>query len=353
MKSIRCILYAILLSLSLLLTACGTVIPTSTPTPPPTLTPTATPQPTATSTLTPTPLPPLAVLLAPPEADAAQVTSWQTTLSPLFSNAGLRWQVRQRLNPEDLTSDLRLVVALPPDPGVAALAAAAPNTQFLSVQIPGVQAGGNLTTIGSSGTRPDQQGFLAGYIAAMLTPEWRVGVISISDTLEGRSARTGFVNGAIFYCGLCNPLYSPFYDYPLYIEIPAASSSAEWQALAQYMKGHEVKMLYVYPGAGDQDMLAYLAQEGINIISSGVPGETLRPNWVASFNTDVLALVQSVIPELLQGNGGRDLPLPVAITEYNADLLTPGKLALANKLLQDLQANYIDTGVDLATGEFK
>jgi hypothetical protein len=298
-------------------------------------------------------LPPLAVLLAPPEADAAQVNAWQTALNPLITNAGLRWQVRQRLNAEDLTSELRLVIALPPNPGIADLAAAAPNTQFLAVQIPGVQAGANLSTIGAAGALPDQQGFLAGFIAAMLTPEWRVGTISISDTVEGRSARTGSVNGVIYYCGLCNPIYAPFYDYPLYVELPAGSSSAEWQALASYMVDHYVQMVYVYPGAGDQAMLDFLAQAGMYIISSGVPSETQRPYWVASLNVDVLALVQSLIPDLLAGNGGQDLPLPIAITEVNEDLFSPGKQALANKLLQDLQAGYIDTGADPATGEFK
>ena len=353
MKSIRCTLYAILLVLSLLLSACGTIIPSGTPTLPPSATATATAEPSATPTPTSTPLPPLAVLLAPPEADSALAIAWQTALNPLIPAKGLRWQVRQRLNAEDLTSDLRLVIALPPDPGIADLAAAAPNTQFLAVQIPGGPAGANLSVIGATGVRLDQQGFLAGYIAAMLTPEWRVGVISVSDTLEGLSARTGFVNGVIYYCGLCNPLYAPFYDYPLYVELPASASSVEWQALATYMVDHYVKMVYVYPGAGDPAMLNFLAQSEIDIISSGVPGEALRCNWVASFNTDVLGLVQAIIPELLQGNGGQDLPLPLAITEINPDLLSPGKTALANKLLQDLQAGYIDTGVDLATGEFK
>jgi hypothetical protein len=353
LKVMRCTLYAMFFVLSLLLAACGSIIPTGTPTPLPSATATATAEPTATPTLTPTPLPPLAVLLAPPEADAALVNDWQTALNSQISEAGLRWQVRQRLNAEDLTSNLRLVIALPPDPGLADLSAAAPDTQFLAIQIPGLQAGANLTTIGSTGARPDQQGFLAGYLAAMLTPEWRVGVISVSDTLEGRSARTGFYNGVVFYCGLCNPLYAPFYDYPLYVELPASASSAEWQAIASYMVDHYVDMVYVYTGAGDQAMLDYLSQSGIQIISSGVPSEALRPNWVASLNSDVLALVQSLIPELLQGNGGRDIPLPVAITEVNPDLLSPGKLNLAGKLLLDLQAGYIDTGVDPATGEFK
>lgn len=353
MRSVRCILCAILLSLSMVLSACGTLIPTSKPTPLPTITATATAVPSATPTSTPTPLPPLAVLLAPPEADAELITKWQTALNPLITGAGLRWQVRERLNADDLSPNLKLVIALPPDPGISNLAASAPGAQFLAVEIPNVQAGDNLSVVSASGTRPDQQGFLAGYMAAMLTPEWRVGVISIADTLQGRSARTGFINGVIYYCGLCNPLYAPFYDYPLFIEMPAGASSAEWQAVASYMVDHYVQTVYVYPSAGDQAMLNFLAQSGINIISSGVPSETLRPNWVASLNTDVLTLVQSLIPELIQGKGGYDLPLPIAITEINPELLSPGKQSLANKLLQDLQSGYIDPGVDLETGEFK
>jgi hypothetical protein len=349
----RCMIVAIFLFLGLLLPACSTLSPTNAPDPTPTIPASATAEPTPLPTLTPTPLPPLAVLLAPAGSDADLVNAWQTALNAQISAAGLRWQVRQRLNPEDLTPELRLVIALPPDPGVAALAAAAPQTQFLAVEMPGVQAGGNLTTIGTSGAQPDQHGFLAGYIAAMITPEWRVGAISVSDTVEGRSARTGFLNGTVFYCGLCNPNYTPFYEYPLYVELPSTATSAEWQALADYMIDHYVQTVYVYPGAGDEVLLNYLAQAGIELISSGVPSEGLRQYWVASLNIDLLALVQSLIPELLQGNGGHDLPLPIAITQVNPELLSPGKQALAEAALQDLQAGYIDTGVDPATGESK
>ena len=353
MKYKRCMIFAIFLIFSLLPAACSGLSSTTAPNLTPTVPATDTAEPTPEPTITPTPLPPLAVLLAPEGSDTELANAWQTTLHDQVTAAGLRWQVRQRLNPEDLTSDLQLVIALPPDPGIAALAAAAPQTQFLAVEMPGVQAGGNLTTIGASGAQPDQQGFLAGYIAAMITPEWRVGVISVSDTIEGRSARTGFLNGAVYYCGLCNPNYAPFYEYPLYIELPSTATSAEWQAVSDYMIDHYVQTIYIYPGAGDEDMLNYLAQAGIEIISSGVPSETLRPNWVASLNTDVLELVQMLIPELLQGNGGQNLPLPIAITQVNPELLSSGKEALANTILQDLQDGYIDPGVDPATGESK
>ncbi len=344
----------LLVLLSLLLAACGTVLPSA---PTPTLPPTAPPAPSATltplPTATTTPLPPLGVLLAGPESDQALVSTLQGVLYAPITEAGMRWQVRQRLEAQDLDSSLRLVVALPPDPGLATLAAAAPQTQFLAVGITGLAPAPNLTILGAQGERMDQQGFIAGVMAAMITPEYRVGVISIADTVEGRSARTGFLNGVTFFCGLCtDPRFSPpYYGYPLYFELNSSAVSAEWQAAANYMIDHMVKTIYVYPGAGDAAMLELLASSGVNIISGGTPSQTLQDRWVASLGTDSIAALQEVLPQVLNGEGGQDLPLPLQLTQVNPSLFSPGKQASIQEVLAELLAGYIDTGVDLATGE--
>jgi hypothetical protein len=293
------------------------------------------------------------VLLAGPGADMDQAGVLQTVLNDTITAAGLHWQVRQQLTPADLTPAVRLVLALPPDPGLAALAAVAPDAQFLAVGIPGLEPAANLSMVGALGPRPDQQGFIAGYIAAMLTPDWRVGAITVSDSAEGRAARSGFLNGAVFFCGLCNQSYPPFYSYPRYVELAASASSAEWQAAANHMIDYYVETVYVAPGAGDPVMLGTLAAAGINLISSGMPTEAIQPNWVLSFASDPLALVQQVLPEILAGQGGQNLPLPLELTQINPELLTPGKQALAEQVLADLLSGHIDTGVDLATGENK
>jgi hypothetical protein len=76
-------------------------------------------------------------------------------------------------------------------------------------------------------------------------------------------------------------------------------------------------------------------------------------NWVLSFSSDPLAQVQAVLPNILAGQGGQNLPLPLEFTQVNPELLSPGKQALVEQVLVDLLAGYIDTGVDLASGEFK
>ena len=347
----RCILYAILILG--LLAACGDTQTTPAVTPAQSATPTFTVEPSPTPTTTHTPAPSLAVLLAGPGADTAQAGALQTALNEIITSTGLHWQVRQQLTPEDLGPPVRLVVALPPDPGLAALASTAPDTQFLAIGIPGLEPAANLSVVGAQGPRPDQQGFIAGYIAAMLTPDWRVGAITISDSAEGRAARSGFLNGAVFFCGLCNQSYPPFYDYPRYVELPSSASSAEWQAAANHMIDYYVETVYVAPGAGDQLMLATLTAAGINVISTGIPSEATQAHWVLSFSSDPLAQVQALLPKILAGNGGQNLPLPLELTQVNPELLSPGKQALVEQVLADLLAGYIDTGVDLVTGENK
>jgi hypothetical protein len=337
--------------LILVLSACGTVIPTSKPTL------TFTPKPSASATQLPTsttvtPQPPVAVLLAGPQADQSLVKALQTALNDIVVGAGLRWQLRQQLLVSDLGPEIHLVVAAAPDGGLADLVAAAPDTQFLALGNPGLESAPNLTVLDEN-LHLDQQGFIAGYIAAMLSDDWRVGVIGASDTIEGKSARTGFLNGVVYFCGLCRPAHPPFYEYPLYIELPATATSPEWQEAANYMVDHYVQTVYIYPGDGDKAMLTILADAKINIISSGAFPEQAKPTGVVSLTVDALPLIQNQVAGLLNGSlaGGQTITLPVQFTQINPTVFTPGKQRLAQQVLSDLQAGLIDTGVDLTTGE--
>jgi hypothetical protein len=349
----RTIYVILLLCLIIPLAACGTIVPTTKPsvTPSPSLTATNTQTPTLTPTPTPQPL--FAVLLAAPGADQVQVDALQTALNDIVVEAGLQWQVRQQLTVDDLVPELRLVVAVPPDPGLEQLIAAAPETQFLGLGIPGLPTAPNLTMIGSEGSRPDQLGFIAGVIAATLSYDWRVGVISLSDTVEGRSTRTGFLNGVVYFCGLCRPAHPPFYEYPIYFELPSTATSVEWQEAANYMVDHAVQTVYVFPGAGDTAMLSILANAKVNIISSGEPPQDALSSWVVSLTTDPIPLIQDQVKGLLDGSisGGQSLAVPIQFTQVNPISFTPGKQKMAEQVLSDLQAGFIDTSVDLTTGE--
>jgi len=240
----------------LLLTGCNDGIPgfSLTETVAPTLT--DTPTPTATLTPTSTPLPPVGVLLAPPDADSQLVSELQPLLSGWLSEIGYRFQIRPSLSQQDFErDDFRLVVAVPPNPDIAVMIADHPEIRFLTLGIHDLEPSPNLSSIGADGVRLDHQGFIAGYISALITPDWRVGVIGRSDHPRAVDARQAFFTGVKYYCGLCTPSYPPFVEYPLYFELGADADTIEWRAAANFLSQRSAETVFVVPGEGDDAML--------------------------------------------------------------------------------------------------
>ena len=328
-----------------LLSGCGssqaekaTSTPAATQVPPATVTPT--PEPTATAA------PPLAVLLAPPGADAGQAAALEALLAEMAKSSGMRFKVLPGLGEADLADAPQIVVVMGPDPGVAGLAAKAPAAQFLAVGVPGVQAGGNLSVISDQAARPDQQGFLAGYIAAMLTRDWRTGIIYPQGSAEGQAAQQGFVSGVVYYCGLCRSAVPPFFQYPLYSEVPAGAGQAELQAAADYLLQYAIKTVYLAPGAQDPALVDYLVKAGVNLIGPSAPPEGVQAQWIASIQADPLEAVRQAWPSLAEGQGGLQVNLPLGLAHANQDLFSAGKQEMAREMLQDLTAGYIGTGAE-------
>jgi hypothetical protein len=311
------------------------------------------PAPTDIPTLAPTATTPpaKALLVAPPGSNPSDVDALQTLVSGLAIQDGLQFELLEGIGPADMEADVRLAVVLPPDPGVQSLAQDYPETQFLALGIPGLQPARNLSLIGSGGERPDQQGFLAGYLAAVITQDWRVGVISLADTPAGRAVRQGFINGVIFYCGLCRPAYPPFLQYPVTVDLPPGASQEEQQAAADILISNAVQTVYIFPSAGGQPLLEYLAQAGVNIIGGSSPPDGMREWWVASVSVDTLAAVEQIWPSLMSAEGGISLEAPLALTDQNEELFSAGRQRLVEKLRDELLSGYIDTGVDPQTGE--
>jgi hypothetical protein len=346
----RVIQIVVLLFGIMILYACNSTTPEDTATIPPS----ATRQPNATVTQTPTTEAPpatpilsktLVVLVSPPGADAIVSDQLSLTLSELAASEGLDFEVRPSFSQEDLSTEIKLLVAIPPDPGLSDLARAAPGTQFLGIIIPGLEPADNLTVIRDDMLRPDNMGFLAGYLAAVVTPEWRVGTISNSDSTEGVDHRQGFLNGAIYFCGLCRQTYPPYNNYPLYAEAPAAASPQEWQTAADSLIDNAAQTVYIAPGISDETLLEYFAAAEINLIGTTSPPPGLEDQWIATISGDILSVLHTIWPELMADQGGLALAAPLSLTNINPDLFSPGRQRLVEKMIAELSAGFIDTGV--------
>ena len=310
-------------------------------------------KPTDTVAPSPTPTSPAAgvILLAPAGVDAALSGQIQTLLTDLAAQSGLHFQVRPSLSAAEMQG-AQIIVALPPAQGLVELAAAYPEVQFVAYGIPGIQPGANLNAIGTQAQRPDQLGFTAGYTAAAITPDYRAGVLTAAGSPQSQAMRQGFINGVFYFCGLCRPVYPPFptTGYPITLELPAAATPADWQAVTNMLLSWQVGTVFVDPAIADPGLLEQLAQGGINLILAGPAPESVTQNWVASLGTAApMLLLQAAWPALLQRENDPGMQGQLGFQATNPDLLSPGRQLLVENMLVDLLAGYIDTGVDPAT----
>ena len=328
----------LLVVLAMLLAACGSNEPIPTNTPVPTDTPVIPP------TMTATPTVPLAVLVLPTDLDAETSNLYQKTVYDLAQASGFRFQVRNILTAADLVEPgLQIVIALPPDPGIVALAAAAPQVQFLAINIPGVAAGGNVSVLGGN-SQSEIAAFLAGYTAALITDDYRIGMIIPKDNADALRALNAYANGRTFHCGICRPFYYLNWSFPQYIEIPADQDKDTYDSYADIlMLQYKVRTIYLYPDIAIPELYNYIGTTGVYMIGTITPEQ--RPaGWVMTIQPDIIKAIQNAWPQLIAGQGGISVQSPLGLSDVDPNLLSPGRQRLVQQVLDDLQAGRIDIG---------
>ena len=322
--------------IAIILSACGAGESAATSTPIPTDTPILPPEPTSTPTIS------LAVLVIPADLDPDTSNLYQKTVYDLAQASGFRFQVLNSLSPETIEPGLQLVIALPPDPGIAALAAAAPQVQFLAINIPGLTAGGNISVLSGSG-QSDVAAFLAGYTAALTTDDYRIGMIIPKDNPDAIRALNAFANGMRFYCGICRPVYYSAWAYPQFVEIPAEEDHANYDAYADILiLQYKVGTIYLYPDIAIPELSTYIGTTGTSMIGTISPEE--RPaGWTMTIQPDIIKAIQNAWPDLASGKGGLTVQSPLGLSDIDPSLLSPGKQRLVEQTLSDLQNGLINT----------
>jgi hypothetical protein len=300
---------------------------------------------------TPTPLDPVGVLLTPVGSDQDLVDELNTLIGGYIRDEGLRYQVLADLTEEDFQRDeYRIVVVLPPYPGLAQVAQNNPETRFLAVGFNDLEPGANMSVLRSGGGDYDLQGFAAGYIAAMITDDWRVGVLSVQENEDAQAARDGFRVGVKYYCGLCNPKYAPTginYVYPKYIDLPVDATDEQINGNIDWLVDRAVKTFYIVPGVGSQNIYRSLVGYQKLIIGSGSDfQEEYRDYWVASLEYDLIAALTDIWSTFLTAEEGFTESPPLLLTDVNQNLLSEGKVRLVEKVLEEVSSGFIKTTFD-------
>jgi hypothetical protein len=198
--------------------------------------------------------------------------------------------------------------------------------------------------LGGEAARIDQVAFIAGYIGAMITQDYHTGALLVKDSPEAAAITTAFRAGQEFFCGLCNPYAGPFEEYPLVQDIPQDAKPNEYGAYADILIRKKVETLFLQPGIDTPELLQYLPTVGVLMIGTQTPTKDV-PGWVVTLQPNYLEAMKAAFPDLLAGQGGKAFPAPLAFTNANPDLFGVGKQNNARKVLDDLLAGFISSGV--------
>jgi hypothetical protein len=295
----------------------------------------------ATTVPTATQLPPRVVLVAPADADGQLAAGFRAVLAELAPGSGLSFNEQASMAASDLDPSIKVVVVLPPFAGLGDLVSKAPQTQFAAVGIPGLPAAANLTLIGDAGFYPNRQAFLAGYIAAIITDDWRAGVLT-SDSPEGKLVADAFSNGVRYWCGLCRPYFPPFFSYPQTAQAAEPVDKAGWQAAADLLIENGVQTVYVDPRLASPEVLQYLADAKLELIGGAMPPDLVLPLWVATVRFDPLQALRGLWGDLVVGKGGQSVSPPLLVVDTQAGFLNTARMRLVQETMDNLTNGIIN-----------
>lgn len=315
---------AIPILLVLLLAACGSGAAE----------PTATLPPVALPSATPTSPPPLALLLVPEGADAAVAAESAAILQAYAAEIGLAYEQHSSLIAAELPANLSLLLVLSPTPTLGELAAAAPQARVIALGFDPGLAAANLEVLTFGSGSSSQAAFIAGYGAALLTEEWRVGVLYSAAEITLANA---FVAGAEYFCGACDSLAPPYEDYPLAVQ----ADPANWQASADQLLNLGVRTFYLTPAMEVPELEAYLASWGVAIIGASAPAEAAAGNWAFSVAADPLAALRSALPARLRGQEPGEVTSSLGLSNVNETLFSSARQAHIAEIIADLLAGFI------------
>lgn len=303
------------------------------------LTPTRTP-------VTPTPLPPLAILVAPQGSDQTLAGELETSMKELSATGGMRFQVRPSLTTTELTPDMAIVAAIPPDPGLAALAQAAPETQFVAVGIDDIASGNNLSLIRSQSYGAESLAFIAGYIAGVITPDWRAGILLPADQASAASLLQAFSNGLHFWCGLCQPAYAPFVIYPQSARIADPADAVTSLSTVDTLSNMGVQTFYAPSEVSTTALLEYIAQKQAMIIGTSQPPASVAGQWVVTLRAgSPVGSFETLWVDLVDGKGGVTIDVPLELADTGSGLLDGSRQRVIRDMLVELSSGLIFPGL--------
>ncbi|MHB8087051.1 MAG: hypothetical protein ACYDH2_02265 [Anaerolineaceae bacterium] len=297
----------------------------STPTPDvPTITPTSEFTPTATQA-------PARIVLFDPAAQASAAAA--TVMNDFAAANSLAFETWTELS-GDLTG-IKVMVVFSGLDNLAEVAVSNPQIQFITTA-QNTAAAANISTLAAN---PVHVAFMAGYLAAMTSEDWRAGAL-ISDPVNVGLANA-FTRGGEYLCGRCTPKYGPILFYPVTYSTDGANDAVSWVIQAQTMWAETyANSVYIDTAADYPEVLDVFTDK---VLFSSNPTSANLARYAAVLGGDMTSTLQTALPELLAGTGGKTYNARVGLLIINnSEVVSEAKQARFNEVAQALADNLIN-----------
>ncbi len=242
---------------------------------------------------------------------------------------------------ENLTSNIKVVVSTSPTDDFPAIAARHPEVQFIAVDHPGFSPSENLSLIGEQEEVNQQQAFMAGYLSALISEDYKVAALIPSEVENSETLTEIFVNGARFFCGDCRPFYPPYNSFPQWETLPIELSSSDFEATIDALMAKEIEVLFVDGRLASKELFTYLNNWDLMFVSDSSLFfhewmQLVRNNWAGTIRPDVESALEEIFPLLLEGQGNHDVPVRMVVTSTEEGLISEGRQRVFDEFADDL-----------------
>jgi hypothetical protein len=305
--------------------------------------PEAQPGPPTTATVlpvipSPTPIPPPGAVFIlsddTPEWMADQLTS---SVEAAAQESGLPVRLfNQAPSSSDLAS-AEIIVAASPYPHLAELIEAAGSIPILAVGYAQPFDGVLLSNIILPADQPLRRAFLAGYLAAIITPDWRTAVLTPDQTIA-----QAFTNGMRYYCGLCRPAFPPFHALPLTQILLSQPAPEQLNLAAQTVIDDRTTLIFIEAGLLNPAVTQSLEERQVSLITTEPESDTqsFPATWTASIVSDLTpAFIAAWKPAL--NRSPLDQVIGLTVVVGHSGEISPGRLALFEETLLGVNQGWI------------
>jgi len=290
-------------------------------------------------TLTPTQSVQKVILISEQGVDEFTLLQVQMALETLTTEAGYALEIQDEASLEAMTGVL-LVVSIGGDIDVDNLAQRYPEVPFVVVDNPNAVPASNVYVIGDPIVDQQNRAFMAGYLAALISEDYKVAALVSSEIDATEILLESFVIGARFFCGLCQPKYPPYQSFPQWQTLPGDNLEDQYQPIIDSFGNNGVEVLYVHGDLAVSPVMNAASENGMTVLSDQSPEMRLN-NYAGTIVHDPSQALSELLPEILNGREGNRVPASIILADRNPALVSEGRYSMFLEMAENLQNGLV------------